>query len=560
MPIPVQRAEPAPVPDTATQVMVAMRDGVRLATDVYLPPGPAPGRRLPTALVRLPYDKNSRYVFMDRIAAYLTARGYAVVVQDVRGKFRSEGETMPFVHEAADGYDTLDWIAGQAWSDGRVGMFGDSYYGATQWAAVSAGHPALRAIAPRVTGADGIRPDYWQRDGITQLFGALYFAAYWTDRWAYEFTPDLTRRPLADVMDAIAEGIGARPAMWDAFFPEVRTLPAFPDGHPFEGRPIPVLHQAGWFDNCLQPSINDWAELAARPQWAPLQYLHVDSIDHEGYHLDDVPVPPELDHAIEDTAVERLLPRHLDPLVEFFDVFVKEQRPAEGLPRVRWHHGHVGDRTASSWPPPGARTLRLYLSEATRASLDDRGGALTADTPVGEHSARWVHDPADLVPSLLEDSFSAVRHHLDESPLHSRPDVLTFTTTPFTEPLDLAGPVRATLSVGTDGPGAHIYLKLLDVAPDGSAHVLVRGQRSIPGGSPTPAAFDLTHTGYRVRPGHALRLHIASSDYPTYVPHPGTEENPWLAASGKPTTQTLTVGGDQPSRLSLTVVGSEVPS
>ncbi|MFF4256594.1 CocE/NonD family hydrolase [Streptomyces sp. NPDC001663] len=542
MPLPVHRAEPAPVPDSATQLMVAMRDGVRLATDLYLPADH--DDPLPAALVRLPYDKDSRYVFMDRIAAYLTARGYAVLVQDVRGKFRSEGETMPFVHEADDGYDTIDWIVRQEWSDGRVGMFGDSYYGATQWAAASAGHPALKAIAPRVTGADGIRPDYWEQDGVTQLFGALYYAAYWTDRWVYEFEPDLTRRPLIEAMEEIAEGIGARPAMWDAFVPEVKQVPAFPHGHPFDGSPLPVLHQAGWFDNCLQPSINDWAELAARPAWAELQYLHVDSIDHEGYHLDDVPVPPELDHWTVDTAVDRLLPRHLDPLVEFFDVFVKGEGSARRLPRVRWHHGHVGDRTAPTWPPPGARTQRLYL---------DSGG-LRPDTPAVEQAVSWVHDPSDLVPSLLEDSFSALRYHLDESPLHRRTDVVVFTTDPATEPLDLAGPVRAALTVGTDGPSAHVYLKLLDVSPDGAAHVLVRGQRLIPGGPPAPVTFDLTHTGYRLRPGHALRLHIASSDFPTYLPHPGTEENPWLAADGKATTQTLLIGGEHASHLSVTVV------
>ncbi|MFJ8027669.1 CocE/NonD family hydrolase [Streptomyces sp. NPDC096311] len=542
MPLPVHRAEPAPVPGTATQVMVAMRDGVRLATDLYLPPDH--DGRLPVALVRLPYDKNSRYVFMDRIAAYLTARGYAVVVQDVRGKFRSEGETMPFVHEADDGHDTIDWIVRQKWSDGRVGMFGDSYYGATQWAAASAGHPALKAIAPRVTGADGIRPDYWQRDGVTQLFGALYFAAYWTDRWVYEFEPDLTRRPLIEALKEIADGIGTRPAMWDSFLPEVAALPAFPHGHPFDGRPLPVLHQAGWFDNCLQPSINDWAELASRPGWARLQYLHVDSIDHENYHLDDVPVPPELDHADVDAAVERLLPRYLDPLVAFFDVFVKGEGTAQRLPRVRWHHGHLGDRTADTWPPPGSRTLRLHLGAES----------LRAQAPVQEEAVTWVHDPSDLVPSLLEDSFSALRFHVDESPLHRRSDVPTFTTDPVGEPLDLAGPVRAVLTVGTDGPSAHVFLKLLDVSPDGSAHVLVRGQRLIPGGPPAPVTFDLTHAGYRLRSGHALRLHIASSDFPTYLPHPGTQENPWLAVDGKTTVQTLLTGGEHASHLSLTVV------
>jgi putative CocE/NonD family hydrolase len=429
-------------------------------------------------------------------------------------------------------------------------MFGDSYYGTTQWAAVSSRHPALLAIAPRVTGADGIRPDYWQRDGIIQLFGALYWSAYWTDNQVYFFEPDLSVRPLTDALDAIAEGVGARPAMWERYIPEAQPLEAYPHGHPFDGPPLPVLHQAGWFDNCLQPSINDWARLAADPAWAPTQYLNVDSIDHESYHLDDAPTPPEHDHAVVDAAIERMIPRYLDPLVAFFDVFVKGVGDAESLPRVRWNLGHVGDRVSESWPPPGARPRSLYLTDE---------GSLVSNTPAAA-DVSWVHDPADLVPSLLEDSFSAMHYYIDESPLHEREDVLTFTTEPFAEPLDLAGPVRAHLTVGTDGvAGAHVYLKLLDVSPDGSAHVLVRGQKLIPAGRSAQVTFDLTHAGYRVRPGHALRLHVASSDFPMYLPHPGTEENPWSAATGKTTIQSLTTGGPTPSHIVLTVLDAEAP-
>ena len=123
MTIALETLRPAPLDPAAEQVMVPMRDGVRLATDVYLPARPGP---LPAVLVRLPYDKCGRYTFMPQCAPYFTERGYAFVVQDVRGKFRSEGETMPFMHEVDDGYDTLEWIVAQSWSDGLVGMFGDS--------------------------------------------------------------------------------------------------------------------------------------------------------------------------------------------------------------------------------------------------------------------------------------------------------------------------------------------------------------------------------------------------------------------------------------------------
>jgi hypothetical protein len=151
MPYKLSYLEPAPLDPHAEQTMVPMSDHVRLATDVYLPNRPG---RLPAILVRLPYDKCGRYTFMPQLAPCFTERGYTFVVQDVRGKFRSEGETMPFVREIGDGYDTLEWIVRQPWSDGMVGMYGDSYYGFTQWAAVASGHPSLKAIVPRVTGTE----------------------------------------------------------------------------------------------------------------------------------------------------------------------------------------------------------------------------------------------------------------------------------------------------------------------------------------------------------------------------------------------------------------------
>ena len=184
---------PAPLDPAAEQTMVPMRDGVHLATDVYLPDGHG---RAPAVLVRLPYDKCGRYTFMPALAPYFTERGYAFVVQDVRGKFRSEGETLAFTHEVEDGYDTIDWMVGQAWCDGMVGMWGDSYYGYTQWAAVASGHPALKAIVPRVTSADLEVFCGWWGNQVLPLYGADYLAHYWLDQNIYGFLPDVTMRPL----------------------------------------------------------------------------------------------------------------------------------------------------------------------------------------------------------------------------------------------------------------------------------------------------------------------------------------------------------------------------
>jgi hypothetical protein len=209
---------PAPVPPAARQVMVAMRDGVRLATDVYRPAGPGPW---PAVLVRLPYDKDGRYTFMPWLAPRFTARGYVFVVQDVRGKFRSEGEARPFTNESADGYDTIDWVSRQDWCSGSVGMFGDSYYGYAQWCAVASGHPALRAIVPRVTCAD---LGTWLRGPVDPLYAATYLAQYWTGPDAITgLSTSLAGRSRASSTPAWPPSGSARRAWMTCWRPPART-------------------------------------------------------------------------------------------------------------------------------------------------------------------------------------------------------------------------------------------------------------------------------------------------------------------------------------------------
>lgn len=546
---------PAPVPQQATEHMVRMRDGTRLATDVYLPPGGAPTA---TVLVRLCYDKDGRYTFMPQLAPRVTGRGYAFVVQDVRGKFRSEGTTLAFVHEARDGYDTLEWISRQQWSDGKVGMFGDSYYGFTQWAAVSSGHPALRAIVPRVTSANlgMINAGRSERKGdvgdVDWLVSAAYLSHYWLDNFIHEYENDYSLRPLVEIFEEGFRRVGARSASFDMLIPRGVPAPSYPDGHPFDARPVPVLHVVGWFDNLVIAHMRDYEELASRPAWALAQYLIADSTDHENYHLSLAPVGPENDHDSNDEALESMLALYLDPALEFFDVFLKELRGPEAIPRVRWHLGHVGYRESSAWPPPGSSELSLYLGELVNANKSS--GRLSESLPADEEDVSWTHDPDDLIPSAVENSFAFLHSYPDEGPLGDRDDVLVFTTDERREPLDMTGPVRLFVRVSSDAPTTDVYAKVLDVAPDGSARMIVRGQGHLRAPSPSRLAeIELGHTGYRLRPGHRLRLHIASSDYPEYVPHPGSDDDPWLTTTWRESRQTLHTGPDSPARILLTV-------
>jgi uncharacterized protein len=556
----VTRVEAAQLDPRAEQVMVPMRDGVRLATDVYLPEAPpARGRRRPAVLVRLPYDKAGRYTFMPMLAPYVNERGYVFVVQDVRGKFRSEGETVPFVHEVEDGYDTLEWVIAQAWSDGSAVSFGDSYYGFTQWAAAASGHPALRAMVPRVTSAD-LATFNWSGEGVTALYGADYLAHYWVDNPIYDFPVDWSVRPLAGIYDEAFGAIGARSRGFDLLLDrEVRGRPTpdpYSSGHPFDQLRIPVLHSVGWFDNLAPDSMRDYMTLIGRPDRAALNYLIADSNDHENYRLDDVPFTDADCHDTNDESIRSMIPLYLDPALDFFDaVLAGDARlPA----RVRWHLGRVGWRDSEVWPPTGSSEVRFFLAAADRATEDPaggRGGRLTGQREADLTVARWVHDPANLVPSTVENPFAFLFEFPDERQVERRSDVLTFTSAPSDEPLDLAGPAAAWLRLDTTGPSLHLFAKLVDVGPDGAARMLTRGQVAV--NAPDPDRFvqiDLNHIAYRLLPGHSLRLQMASSDYPLYLPHPGTAENPWQTTQSVTNGLSLLSGGDKSSFLSVTVL------
>jgi uncharacterized protein len=547
----VIRVKAEAVPPNAMQYMVPMRDGVLIASDVYLP---AEGDPVETILVRLPYDKDSRYVLMDKVAPRFTSRGYAVVVQDVRGKFRSEGETIGLVNEPEDGYDSIEWITKQEWSNGVVGMFGDSYYGFTQWAAVSAEHPALKAIVPRVTSADlFVEPNRGTTSDVPWLLAADYLVHHWVDNEIEEFPLDYGRRPITEIFEDAFSRVGARSRLYDRLVPDGQPIDIFPLGHPFDASPVPVLHVVGWFDNILIPSMRDYVALSARREWARHQYLSADSVDHENYHLSAAPIQVDDDHHASEKARERMLDMYVTPALDFFDVFLKGIRPEESIPKVTWHLGHAGYRESPSWPPPDATEVRLLLSNLSQAHV---GRGVLGDTPaVKGEVATWVHDPGDLVPSAVEDSFAFLRWYPDEQALLERPDVVSFVSAPFTDCFDVAGPVELFVTVSSTAPTTDVFAKLFDLAPDGSARLIVRGQATIldPSGS-APVRIELGHVGYRVQPGHCLCLAVFSSDYPEFVPHPGTSANRWVAVETAKSTQVLSSGEVTPSSLVLRVL------
>ncbi|WP_394288645.1 CocE/NonD family hydrolase [Corynebacterium variabile] len=530
---------PAPVAETAIPLRVRMRDGVHLASDLYLPEGDTLTDPGDTILIRLPYDKSGSYTFIPQIAAHMVRRGYRVLAQDVRGKFRSEGETLLFVNEQRDGYDTLAWIEQQTWSNGRVAMWGDSYYGFTQWAAVASQHPALKAIAPRVTGTMLGEPVHPVGDvrNVEWAVSYLYPLTYFHSQDAYFWEPDPTVRPIsAECERAIAE-IGSRSISYDQWYPSPVFLRRFPDGHPFDARPVPTLQTVGLWDNCAPLSWADIGEIEQRPAWSHNHFLRIEAIDHEGFFFDD---PAEV--RVEEPSAELLdsrIPAMIDPSLDFFDIVLRGQGSLRDVPKVTWDHAGTGEtRTSEAWPPAGTSVRTWEIGDAGTAT--------------------WTHDPADLVPSSVENAFGYLMDHPDEAPVGEHKDVLVWDGETVDAAVDFVGPVSAHAVVGSDGPCMDFFVRLLDVDPDGTALRIARGQVHVADttAGPVDVTVDMGQLGYRLHEGHRLRVHVSSSDFPEFVPLPGTGEDPWGAVEMQENHQSVVLGGDAGFRIDLTVLKS----
>lgn len=488
-------------------IRVPMRDGITLGTDLYVPLAPGDGRTWPTLLIRTPYDR----LLQDRggDCSFFTRHGYAVVVQDCRGRFGSEGRFRLGRGEAEDGYDTVEWIAAQAWSNGRVGTLGTSYLAWVQSALATLAPPHLQAMWVHEGIANGLKESVRQGGAFELRWMAWAFYGAATDPhldaatrrhltrvdlrdWLGWALPQPGESPLAlspayetwyrEYLTAGTEG-----ALWDSRGPNVERYYA-------EHADVPTVYSGGWYDSYTRATIRNFLELRTRkrqPQFLLMGPWTHGNEEPTHTYAGDVDLGPA-------AAID-----FLDAQRRFFDRWLKEEKGADMAP-VRYFlmgggsgrrrrdgrldHGGVW-RDSVSWPPEGARPRLFFLG-------DD---AALGDAPAGQAGERAiVYDPRDPVPTVGGNiSFLSyilpVPERLEEvavlsrlapvspvggqdqatrpgmfgarppyGPLIARPDVMSFVTPPLEAAVVLAGPISVRLWVSTDAPDTDFTAKLVD--------------------------------------------------------------------------------------------------
>jgi putative CocE/NonD family hydrolase len=537
-------------------IMVPMRDGVKLATDVYRP---AQQGQWPVLVTRLPYNKDRRFPFeyppftkekrifleLNFDSARVVEAGYVIVAQDTRGRFASEGEFEPFVHEVEDGADAITWAASQPWSSGQVGMFGVSYQGLTQWQAAREQPAALRAIAPSQSPGWHVYP---YQGGAFLLGVAL--------GWATGVAMEEVQRRVGQGRATRAESEEMMQASGDlpALFRRLPLIdvplfqgraPYYFDwlAHPtldeywrtliqeefYEQVTVPALTIAGWYDHFQREDLEHYQSMRQRGGSAlarSLQHLVIGPWSH-GNFLRGF---QERSYGAASFARDLLTDLHL----RWFDHWLKgiENGVEQEKPVRIFVMGTNVWREEEDWPLPDTQFRPYYLHSGGHANTATGDGVLSTAQADAEPEDVYRYNPRDSVPTMggavtslgmLDDVGP-----LDQRQIEAREDVLCYTTLPLEQPVEVTGPIELVLHVSSSARDTDFTGKLVDVHPDGRAEILTDGilraryRQSLSSpvlmepGQVYELRIDLEATSNVFLTGHRIRLEVSSSNFPRF--------------------------------------------
>lgn len=595
------------------KVMMPMRDGVRLATDIYRPKN-ATGK-VPIIFSKTPYNfnywdvRNGAPRDMSSIIDTIK-RGYAYVVQNERGHFFSEGNYDILGAPITDGYDAIEWMTKQPWSNGKVGTTGCSSTAEWQPAVASLGHPGFAAMNVQGFGAGvgRVGPYYeqgnWYRGGavqmlfITWIYGQqnqvrpmfpkdtpqedLIAASRLFDLAPQmppvDWSKALEHLPVQDILKNVngPRGIFADAMPVDTGGRMIQRTPNDPAWykgglwHDNMKLALPGLWQMSWYDVSVGPNIEmfNHVQRTAPKEIADQQWMIIAPVAHCSYT-----------RATENTVVgERSMGDarldYQEIMYAFFDKFLKGDANTriDKMPKVTYFTMGLNKwQTSDTWPPAGAAPMTFYLNSGGKANTAKGDGALTPAPPVTDIPDSFVYDPMNPVRSLGGNvccTGNAIQAGaFDQRKTEEREDVLVYTTEPFKEGIELSGPIVPTLYVSSDAKDTDFTVKVLDVYPDGRAYNLdesIQRMRYREGYDKLPVwmekgkVYKVTlqplNTSNYFAPGHRLRIEVSSSNFPRFDRNLNTGGNNYDESKGVVARNSVHHSKQYPSSLTITVV------
>jgi hypothetical protein len=556
-----------------TDVSIPMRDGVLLRADILLP---SEEGKFPALIYRSPYGKHfelKEYKTFEKAVA----RGYAVVVQDVRGRYASDGDFVAYQNEGRDGYDTIEWTAKQPWCDGNVGTFGLSYPGAVQWLAAVENPPHLKAMVPAMTFStprnffysggvfDGswlewiwvnIAPDIRKHKNL----GGPRTYEEATETWKREhehlqsFLPLRDLPDLKDVAPFYYEWLAHSPA--DSWWEWAELRKKYDRVH------AAVLNLSGWYDEAYGPdgaTTNFNGLLAARRgEKDPRTRTIIGPWTHGGQEKTragerDFGASSAIDY-------DELILRWMDRYVRGIENGVEREKPVR-----LFVMGKNAWRDEDGWPIRHADATTYYLRSESSSARFARLNPTAPDKP-GSYN-EFISDPAHPV----TDPQAAYGAH-DYRALAGRKDVLVYDTDPLPADTEVTGPIRAEIYVSADVPDVDLWVRLLDVAPDGTAYNLMspgldvlrasyRDEKPQPEllkpGEVYKLTLDRMLTSNVFRAGHQIRIQISGAFFPHFSRNLQTGESEILSSKVCPAHIRIYVEPDHRSRIELPIIPAE---
>lgn len=548
-------------------VPAKMRDGVVLRADIYRPKVEG---KFPVLLTRTPYDKRGQIEF----GLMAAARGYVVVVQDVRGRYASEGDWYPFKYESQDGYDTVEWAAVLPYSSGKVGMYSGSYVGATQMLAAIASPPHLAGIMPIVTASNyhenwtyqgGAFEQWFDQSWTTGLAENTFDRRMGRDSYAtrWDMKLPLTDYPLIDL---------GTPAGLADYYLDWLAHPTYDDHwkqwsieEHFSQIQVPALHVAAWYDLFQDGSIRNYLGIKAHGGSEAArsgQRLLVIVGGHAGFGPKIGDVDFGKDSVVSENAI---IVRWYDYLFKGIDNGMGSEKPVKlfVMGKNVW-------REEEGWPLARAKETRYYLHSAGKANTLSGNGVLATFAPTVEPADKYVYDPADPAPTrggpLCCDGTHEPPGAFDQRPVENREDVLVYTTPPFKQDTEVTGPITLELYASSSAVDTDFTGKLVDVGPNGYAQNLTEGilrgryrtsrekAELMNPGEVYRLTLSLWSTSNVFLAGHMLRLEVSSSNFPRFDRNLNTGEDQGHSARMVKATNAVYHDGKHPSALILPVV------